>query len=64
MPQTLLKEIRDQISNFESISFQHVYRELNVEAYTLSKLALTFPPGLMEVKDYVDNQLVNRYVRL
>ena len=62
--QPLLKEIRDQISNFVSISFQHVYRELNVEADTLSKLALTLPLGLMEVKDHVDDQLVNQYVRL
>ena len=57
--QHLLRAIRDQMSNFESISFQHVYRELNVEADKLSKLALMLPPGLMEVKEYVDNQLVN-----
>ena len=50
--------------NFESISFQHIYRELNVEADKMSKEALLLPPGLMEVKEFADNNLVNRYVRL
>ena len=52
------------MENFVLISFQHVYIELNVEADKLSKLALTLPPCLMEVKEYVDNQVVNQYVRL
>ena len=62
--QHLLRAIRDQMVNFESISFQHIYRELNVEADKLSKVALTLPPGLMEVKEFVNNQLVNQYVSL
>ena len=52
------------MENFESISFQHIYRELNEEADKLSKEALLLPPGLMMIKDYENNLLVNQYVRL
>ena len=62
--QHLLRAIRSQNENFESISFQHIYRELNVDADKLSKEALLLPPGIMEIKDYENNILVNQYVRL
>ena len=62
--QHLLRAIRSQMENFESISFQHIYRELNEEADKLSKEALLLPPGLMMIKDYENNLLVNQYVRL
>ena len=48
--QHFLKTIREQITSFETISFKHIYREPNSEADKLSKMALTLPPGLMEVK--------------
>ena len=38
--------------------------ELNVEVDKLSKEALLLPLGLMEVKEYAENLLVNQYVRL
>ena len=62
--QHLLRAIRDQMHNFDTISFQHIYRELNVDVDKLSKEALLLPPGLMEVKEYAENLLVNQYVRL
>ena len=62
--QHLLRETRIQKDNFESISFQHIYRELNVDADKLSKEALLLPLGIMEIKDYENNLFVNQYVRL
>ena len=62
--QHLLSVIRSQMENFESISFQQVYIELNGEADKLSKEAIILPPGLMVIKDYENNILVNQYVRL
>ena len=59
-----LRAIRDQMKKIESIYFHHIYRELNVEADKLSKVALSLPTGLMEVKEFVNNLLVNQYVRL
>ena len=47
-----------------SITFQHIYREVNDWADKLSKLALALPPGLMEVTHFVNNQEVNKYVSL
>ena len=41
----LIETIKKQIERFGSISFNHVYRELNVEANTLSKSALFLVPG-------------------
>ena len=62
--QHLLKEIRIQLENFNSTSFQHIYRELNEEANKLSKEALMLPPGLMMIKDYENYLVVNQYVRI
>ena len=62
--QHMLRAIRIQKENFESISFQHIYRELNVEVEKLSIEALLLPPGIMEINDYENNLLVNQYVRL
>ena len=60
----LLRAISSQKERFESISFQHICRELNAEIDKLSKDALLLPPGIMEIKDYENNLLVNQYVRL
>ena len=62
--QHLLKAIRSQLENFHSTSFQHIYRELNEEADKLSKEALMLPLGLMMIKDYENDLMVNQYVRL
>ena len=62
--QNLSKTIREQMEAFESISFEHIYRELNSEADKLSKKALTLPLGLMEVKEIINNQILNQYVCL
>ena len=59
-----LRAIRSQMENFESISFQQVYIELNGEADKLSKEAIMLPQGLMVIKDYENNIMVNQYVRL
>jgi ribonuclease HI len=37
--------IRDLASSFQGISFQHIFKESNEEAYFLSKQALTAPRG-------------------
>ena len=60
--QHLLKTIREQMEAFESITFRHIYREINSKADKLSKMALTLPPGIMEVKEIINNQTVNQYV--
>ena len=62
--QHLLRIVREQILSFESIIFHRIYIELNSEADKLSKLSLALPPGIMEVKELVNDQLVNQYVRL
>ena len=62
--QHLLKAIREKITTFETISFNHIYRELNSEANKLSKMALALPPSLMEVMEINNNQIVNQYVGL
>ena len=62
--QHLLRIIRDQMAAFEKKNFQHIYREVNTKADKLSKLALPLPPGLMEVTQFVNNQVVNQYVSL
>ena len=59
-----MKILREQTAAFESITFHHIYRELNSEADKLSKMALALPPSLMEVKEIVNNQTVNQYVSL
>ena len=62
--QHLLKMIREKMVAFETISFKHIYRELNSEVDKLSKIALALPPGIMEVKEINNNQIVNQYVCL
>ena len=62
--QHLLKTITEQLVAFETISFKHIYRELNYEADNLSKMTLSLPLGLMEVKEIINNQIVNQYVFL
>jgi hypothetical protein len=41
-------------SAFKEIFFTHVYRELNMEADTLSKLALTKPEGKLVYSSWVE----------
>ena len=46
--QHLLAEIQTLKIYFRRISFGHIYRELNTEAYSLSKQALAYQPRLLE----------------
>ena len=51
---TLYEEVNRNLSNFESISFKHVYREQNMDADKLSKAGLNLQWGswkIMEIKD-------------
>ena len=57
--QHLLRVIKEQKSTFETISFTHIYRELNTEAN--SKDALALHPGLMEVRD-INNEKVEKHL--
>ena len=62
--QHLLRVIKVQKASFETISFTHIYRELNIEADKLSKVALALHPGLMEVREIKDEQIENHLVCL
>ena len=46
--QNLLKEIRALQPNFDAVNFNHIYREYNMEADTLSKQALAIQPGTIK----------------
>ena len=51
---TLYEEVNKTFSNFESISFKHVYRERNMDADKLSKEGLNLQWGswkITEIKD-------------
>ena len=51
---TLYEEVNRTLSNFESISFKHVYREQNMDADKLSKAGLNLQWGSwksIEIKD-------------
>ena len=51
---TLYEEVNKTLSNFELISFKHVYREQNMDADKLSKVELNLQWGywkIMEIKD-------------
>ena len=56
--QHLLAEIQNLKAQIGRITYAHIYRELNKEAYTLSKHALSFHPGTMEI-DKVLNGLTS-----
>ena len=60
--QHLLKTLSEQMAAFESITFHHIYKELNSEVDKLSKMALALPPGLMEVKEIVNSQTMNHFL--
>ena len=62
--QYLLKEIQALKPSFELVSFSHIYRELNSEAYTLSKLALAIQLGIIEVEEHANGQDNNLFIRL
>ena len=47
----LLGEIQILKDQFGGIVFSHIYKELNVEVDTLSKQALVFQPGMMEIEE-------------
>ena len=46
--QNFLRAILSLQPSFETIHFNHVYREFNTEVDTLSKQALTIQPGIIE----------------
>ena len=51
---TLYEEVNRTLSNFESISFKHVYRERNMEADKISKIGLNLQWGtwkIIEIKE-------------
>ena len=46
--QNLLRAIRSMLPFFAALNFNHVYREYNIEADTLSKQDLAIQPGIVE----------------
>ena len=60
----LLRAIKSQVESFDSLSFQHIYRELNQDADKLPKYALLLSQGIMLIKYYKNNLLINQYIRL
>ena len=57
----MLAEIQSLKSSFRRISFGHVYRELNMEADSLSKQALAYQRGLLETEEVVEGVLAFHY---
>lgn len=60
----LLKEIQALKPSFESVSFSHIYRELNTKANTLSKLALAIQLGFIEGEEHINDQVSNFFIRI
>ena len=61
--QNILIEIQQVMTSFESVSFTHIYREINGEAYILSKMALALQLGVIEVEE-LKNEQVKKYFTL
>ena len=59
--QHLLAEIQTLKTYFKRISFGHIYRELNMEADSLSNQALAYQPSLMETEEVVEGISTFRY---
>jgi len=49
--------IMDLIKSFENVSFEHIYREYNMEADILSKKGLGCPEGILQIEESVDGVL-------
>ena len=49
--QQLLRAIRRLLDLFSGLSITHVYRELNMEADSLSKIAMLLAPGHLETEE-------------
>ena len=62
--QHLPRVIKEQKVDFETISFTHIYRELNKDANKLSKLSLTLHPSLIKVREIKDEQIENHLICL
>lgn len=60
--QYVMAIIRDFITSFEFVSFEHIYRELNMEADLLSKMALALQPGIIEVEEMISGQILEHYM--
>ena len=60
--QYMMAAIRDLVTSFKSVSFEHIYRELNMEADSLSKLALALQPGIIEVEEMTNGQISDYYM--
>ena len=59
--QHLLADIQSLKIQFVRIAFAHIYRELNEEADTLSKQALAFQPGMMEIEEITNGLSALQY---
>ena len=55
------RKIRALHEAFIDISIQHISRNFNAMADVLSKRALSLDPGLMQVEEVVDGQVVSSY---
>ena len=60
--QHLLTTIRDLLFTFESVILYHIYKELNVETETLSKLAFALQPRLIKVQDLNEGLVMEQYL--
>ena len=57
----MLTEIQSLKINFRMISFGHVYHELNMEVDSLSKQALAYQPGLLEIEEMEEGMSAFHY---
>ena len=53
--QQLMNAIRSLLELFTDFRISHIYRELNMEADGLSKLALLLDPGNLEIEEIIVN---------
>ena len=62
--QNLLRAIRSLHPSFETIQFNHIYREFNIEADTLSKMALAIQLGITEGEVSGEGEVIVFYIQL
>ena len=62
--QNLLRAIRSLHPSFETIQFNHIYREFNTEADTLSKMALAIQPGIIGGEVLGEGEAIMFYIPL
>ena len=59
----MLKEIQALKPSFEAVTFSHIYKEINIQVGTLSKLALEIQPRIIEGEEFNSGQVSRFFLR-